>query len=380
MRRQFRPTVERLFVRPVRDLADTTFLLITNPASVAREYARQDGDQFTRAVTYFVAAFSAAVVLSKVVQFVLGIETIKEVQYWSLHVAMVLCIALLAALLAFAMQSAPVSLFLKMAFLAFGASFLIGNFMLAGASLTLFGLREVGYIPDFNVDMTLVRNYEKIGELAYWECLSQQSILFDALYHGFAAGNFKALRAPLDELYYLEGIFLLAASVLFTILAYFGSERRRWASGLAAGLSSALIIAGIEIGDNALGHHLRQTTPCEKQFVEDMFNRTAEDIVRAIAENHAKDIGKRWGNLIVTGVDQDERSLILRFRVSERDANPEEFAQMMKGLRQRAIHDYCTLEHSARLRKAGVSQVWMIQYANTELVERIVQSEDQCRR
>jgi len=111
-----------------------------------------------------------------------------------------------------------------------------------------------------------------------------------------------------------------------------------------------------------------------------MFNRTAEDIVRAIAENHAKDIGKRWGNLIVTGVDQDERSLILRFRVSERDANPEEFAQMMKGLRQRAIHDYCTLEHSARLRKAGVSQVWMIQYANTELVERIVQSEDQCRR
>jgi hypothetical protein len=144
MRQQIKPTVERLVIRPLRDLVDTTFLLITSPASVAREFASQDGHQFARAVTYFVAAFSAAVILSKVVQLVLGIETIKEVQYWSLHVAMVLCIALLAALLAFAMQSAPVNLFLKMAFLAFGACFLIGNFMLAGASLTLFGLREVG--------------------------------------------------------------------------------------------------------------------------------------------------------------------------------------------------------------------------------------------
>jgi hypothetical protein len=228
--------------------------------------------------------------------------------------------------------------------------------------------------------MTLVRNYEKIGELAYWECLSQQSILFDALYHGFAASNFRALRDPLDKLFYLEPIFALAASVLFTILAYFGSERRRWASGLAAGLSSASIIAGIVIGDSALSDHLRQTTPCEKQFVKVMFNRTAEDIVRELAENHARDIGKRWGNLIITGVEQQQRSLILRARVSERDANAEEFAQMMKNFRQRAIHDYCTLEHSGHLRRAGVSQVWMIQYANTELVERIVQSEDQCRR
>lgn len=111
-----------------------------------------------------------------------------------------------------------------------------------------------------------------------------------------------------------------------------------------------------------------------------MFNRTAEDIVRELAENHARDIGKRWGNLIITGVEQQQRSLILRARVSERDANAEEFAQMMKNFRQRAIHDYCTLEHSGHLRRAGVSQVWMIQYANTELVERIVQSEDQCRR
>jgi hypothetical protein len=211
--------------------------------------------------------------------------------------------------------------------------------------------------------------------------LREHSILFDALYHGFAATAFRALRYPLDGLYFLEHIFALAGSVLFTILAYFGSERRRWASGLAAGLSSALIIAGIIIGDRAWGEHVARTAPsCEKLYIEDMFNRTAEDMVRLLADSHAKDIGKRYGNLIITGVEQQKRSLILRGRVSERDANAEEFAQMMKNFRQRAIHDYCTLEHSARLRKAGISQVWIIQYADTELVERIVQSDDQCRR
>jgi hypothetical protein len=268
-----------------------------------------------------------------------------------------------------------------MAFLAYGACYLIGNFMLAGASLTLSGLREVGYIPDFNVDMSLARNYEKIANDAWRDCLREHSILFDALYHGFAATAFRALRYPLDGLYFLEHIFALVASVLFTILAYFGSERRRWASGLAAGLSSALIIAGIIIGDRAWGEHVARTAPsCEKLYIEDMFNRTAEDMVRLLADSHAKDIGKRYGNLIITGVEQQKRSLILRGRVSERDANAEEFAQMMKNFRQRAIHDYCTLEHSARLRKAGISQVWIIQYADTELVERIVQSDDQCRR
>lgn len=121
MRQQIKPTVERLFVRPLRDLVDTTFLLITSPASVAREFASQDGQQFMRAVTYFVSAFSAAVILNKVALSILSIDAIKEVQYWSIHVVMVLCIALLAALLAFPMQSAHFSLVFKSAFLAFGA-------------------------------------------------------------------------------------------------------------------------------------------------------------------------------------------------------------------------------------------------------------------
>lgn len=252
--------------------------------------------------------------------------------------------------------------------------------MLAGASLTLSGLREVGYIPDFNIDMSLARNYEKIAGQAFVECLREHSILIDALYQGFAATAFRALRPPLDQLYFLEHIFALVGSVLFTILAYFGSQRRRWASGLAAALSSAVIIAGIIIGDMAWARHVGRTTPCQQEFIEDMFNRTAEDMVRLMAEHHTKDIGKRYGNFVLTGVEQQKRSLILRVRVSERDSNAEEFAQVLKKFRQRAIHDYCTLEHSRHLRRVGISQVWLIQYADTEFVERVVQSEDQCRR
>jgi len=383
MRKQITPTVERLFIGPLRDLVDTSFLLITSPASVAREFASQDGHQFARAVIYFVAAFSAAVILNKVALSVLSIDAIKEVQYWLIHVAMVLCIALLAALLAFAMQSAPVSLFLKMAFLAYGACYLIGNFMLAGASLTLFGLREVGYIPDFNVDMSLVRNYEKIANEVYRECVREHSILFDTLYHGFAATAFTALRYPLDGLYFLEHIFASVASVLFTILAYFGSERRRWASGLAAGLSSALIIAGIIIGDRAWGDHVARTTPsCDKQYIEDVYNRTGEDRARVLAEMYSRLLkGKQGPTKIfhLTDVEQHKRSLTLRWRVNERATDENRFADFMEQQRKKLVREYCNSDSRASDPSSEISEVWVFRYADTDLVETVVKSADQCR-
>ena len=119
MRQQFKPTVERLFVRPVRDLVDTTFELITRPASVAREFAEEDGHQFARAVTYFVAAFSAGVILENIAYWSLGLETFSEVPVWTINLLIMLSITALAVFIAFVLGSSPPVVLVKSACLAY---------------------------------------------------------------------------------------------------------------------------------------------------------------------------------------------------------------------------------------------------------------------
>lgn len=381
MRQQIKPTVERLFLGPLRDLVDTTFDLTTRPASVAREFAEENGHQFARAVTYFVATFSAAVILSKITYAALGIETVKEVPYWTLHVGVFLCIVILAAILAFPLRPGPTSLFVKAACLAYGACFLICSFLLAVASLTLVGLRQVGYIPDFNVDMTSVRNYVLIGEQAFRECLREQSIIFDATQNGFG-GAFKALRYPLDKLTYVQPIFFFVAPVLFAVLTFFGAERRRWAAGLAAGLSGTAVVVGLAIGEFLWAHYLWATTPCPSHAIVSAERATAEEQLRRLEELYSGRVGQEqeYGK-VLTGVERTKDSLILRMHISKRAMDPEGFAKWIAGFRKVSIRDFCSAKRwAAHYRIAGISRVWIFRYGDTELEETVVESANQCRR
>lgn len=382
MRQHFKPTVERLFVRPVRDLVDTTFLLITNPASVAREYARQDGHQFERAVTYFVAAFSAAVILNKIASWALGVETIQDVPYWAFYGFAVLFISVLAALLAFILGSSPPTLFLKAACLTYGACFLIGSFLVAGASLTLAGLHEVGYIPDFRPDPTSFKNYFQIGMQAFWDCLRDESMLFNVLYNG-VEGRFENLNEPIDLLSWLQPLLFLATSLLFAGLAFFGAEHRRWAAAVTAVLSVGMVIGGMALGLVAvLGTNFYETTQCSDRGIQAAEQNTTEDQARLLAEKLTRDIGNRYQNgAILTGVDRQRNSVVLRVQVPLGVTDNKSFPNWVKSKRQEAIRSYCSSEDWATyFRKLGLSYVWVYRYADTDLVETVVQSADQCHR
>ncbi len=381
MRKQITPTVERLFIGPLRDLADTTFLLITSPASVAREFAGQDGHQFARAVTYFVAAVSAAVILNKIASWALGIETIEEVPYWTFYVFTVLCIAFLAALLAFPLGPAPPTLFLKAVFLAYGACFLIAGFLVAGASLTLAGLREFGYIPDFRPDPTSYENFTQIGNQAYFDCLREESMLFNVVYHG-VEGRFDTLNHPIDDLSYVQTILLIAAWLLFAVLAFFGADRRRWVAAIAAGLSVGIFTGVTSFGLKVWVPHLHAKSPCSASSLDAAEQKIAVDYVRKLTENYSKEIGRDRGNgFVITSVEQRQLSVILRVQSPKHAQGVEGFAKWARSTQQEVTRNYCSSEGDATLfRKLGVSRVWVYRHADTDLVETVVESADLCRR
>jgi len=244
MRQQIKPTVECVFIRPLRDLVDTTFLLITRPASVAREFASQDGHELARAITYFVAAFSAGVILENIASWALDIEAFSDVSYWTLHLLAVLSITALAAFIAFVLGSSPPVVFVKSACLAYGAYILINSLLLAGASHTLAALHKVGHIPDFKPDFASFEDYIPIAKQAYFDCLRKESVLFDIMYDGFG-GRYGQLKDPLDEITYLGLVLFTVASILFAVLAFLGTKRRRWVAAVAAVLGAVIFYGGM---------------------------------------------------------------------------------------------------------------------------------------
>lgn len=188
------------FARPAVEMLALTDLVVSNPARAGREFSQEVPRRFGGAASYFFAALSTGFILTQVAVTVLGIERVEHLSFWLLSVALIASIAVLASAIGAVLGvSGPRWLFVRAAMLAFGASFLIGSFVLAGASLTLACLRYVGFVPDFHEDLAAFQNFKKIGMQAYFDCLRGESVVYNVLYNGLG-GAFEDLRDPIGAL------------------------------------------------------------------------------------------------------------------------------------------------------------------------------------
>jgi hypothetical protein len=262
---------------------------------------------------------------------------------------------------------------------AFGASFLVASFVLAVSAATLVLLREAGYIPGFKQDMTAFHNFEAVGMSAYYECLRDESRVFNALYNGLG-GSFDALSKPLDDLSWVQPTFHIAAALLFVALVFLASKPPKFIAASTATIACVVVFATIPLGLPRYDEYLYATTPCSARSIEAAGVRTAEDQIRSLAERHAKNVGRSDGPLTLTAVEPQQRSLIFRIRVSERATSRDHFEEWARHFRQKLVAGFCTSSYGAYYQRNGMSQVWVLRYADTELAETVVQSKEQCTR
>jgi hypothetical protein len=145
-------------------------------------------------------------------------------------------------------------------------------------------------------------------------------------------------------------------------------------------LGSAAIFASFPFAFGAYFDHLYETTPCGTRSVHAATDRTAEDQVRILADEHTKqNVGRPNGSIVLIGVEAQQRTLILRVRVEEHATDKDNFPMWATAFRRRIVQDYCTSDYGALFQRIGVSQVWLLRYADTDLVDTVVQSADQCR-
>jgi len=129
------------------------------------------------------------------------------------------------------------------------------------------------------------------------------------------------------------------------------------------------------------GEHLQATTSCTKRSIEAADQTTAAEYVHSLAAIYAERIGHphRPTGAVLTDVDQKGTSLILRVHVPKHDGGVEGFVKQLDLGRRQANRHYCSSnESSTYWRRLGVSYVWIYRYADTDLVETVVQNPDVC--
>jgi hypothetical protein len=330
-------------------------------------------------VTYFAAAFSAALVLNAIAFRALGIEAADELPYWVVHVAVILAIGVLAVPLALPLGPAPAAIFPRLALLTYGACLLLGSFVLAGAAVTLAVSRELGFIPNLKRDAQVYEQFEAAANLAYYECLRAESAMMNAFYSAFL-GPFEELRFPIDELSFMLPVSYVGASLLFVVLCFFGASRRRWVAASTAGLSCAIIFAAMLVAAAAYGNYLYRTTPCIDRAIQSTFLRSGEQHARELASVHLQGKGVKVGASTLVDVDVDKRSVILRVQVDPELVARDAFPDWASKFRRRILDDFCDSATAKSFQTFGLSRVRVLRYGDTETTETVVENPDSCKK
>jgi hypothetical protein len=197
---------------------------------------------FGKALTFFMAAVSAAVVIDKIGYLALGGGAFNEIYYWILTLFFISAFALLLSIplsIGRGMQTGKV---VHLSLFSMGASSFVASLVFTVAAGTLFILRYGGYIPDFTLDPSSFSNFEAIGMRAYRECIMENNLLMHIILTSDGAVDLLAppirhlpyVRIAVFALYIIPLVIALATalkrSVLFVsasaigcILSYFHS-------------------------------------------------------------------------------------------------------------------------------------------------------------
>lgn len=364
----------RVIASPFAQVVNITLELVLNPSLVGRSLSQKDKPKIGVVLAYFISALSAAIVLTKIAHVALSITSIQDIPYWAFHIAMIVTIAVVTVTLALPLGIGTVGSVLTSTMLAFGGALLGGSFIFAMAAGTIWAAREAGQIPDVRYDIEQFANFTQAGMQAYFRCLRSEYVVFNALYNGLG-GPLEELQRPIDLLSYLQPGFHLSAAMVFGLLLAAGTERRKVLAFSVGLVSSAVVFIGLLAGSVRYERHLHSVSGCGQKSIELAKAASAEDQVRLLAELFQRDIGKTRGDLTLLGVEAQQRTLVLRNRVT----TSETFSVWIDKKRRDLVDRYCRSGWGTYYRHAGISQAWVFIYGDKNERETVVQNGDACR-
>jgi hypothetical protein len=361
----------------VSDLYGTTAQLIGEPRRLGQEFASPEVKFLRRAIAYFISALSAAIILTNLAHLALGISAVEELSIWAWQIFLLIAVALLTMAISLAISDVPSTAILKAAFLSFGGALLFGSFFLAVAAATVWVAHATQLIPNFTHDLETYKSFVEAGMSAYYDCLKNENILFRVIYNGLG-GAFEMLRWPIDGLSYVQPMFDVWGAIVFGILVGPASRTRHLIAAMVPPLSGIIVFSAALFGVTKLEAYLNATTVCSELSTNYAEAVSAKDQVRILAERHRKNLGRQNDYFTLLAADPRENALVLTIRVNESATTQDGFRVWVDGQRRRLVDAFCKSSWGNYYARVGISQVWVYQYADTNVFETVVQSADAC--
>jgi hypothetical protein len=370
---------KRILATPTVKLLDTASDVLFKPSRIARLASRQDSH--FQAGGFFVKAVSSAIILTSISHWILGIGGLIEIFYWLVQLIFVSSVITLAWCIALPANPPPGKTFIFAACYTYGTSYLLGAIFLCSAAMTLQTLHWFNIIPPFKYDPLLWAHpeYLKSATNEIYQCLRQASSLFDLFYNGLG-GQFEALHFPISGLSYVQPVSHLVLTLIYArIIALASTNRSSW--GAFSVLASVTITTvGISAFGSYYTRYLEESTDCVRTSIRHTLALSAEGQVKTLAQKWRPDLNIDKGGPLLTAVEQDEKTLILRFRVDPSKVGASSFIAFVGRIRKRRLNDYCSSNWGKYYRRIGISEVWIYKYGDSEIVARVIQNADQCRR
>lgn len=369
--------------RPLLEIVDVTELLLCRPREAARILVEPADSK--RAVAYFLSSFSLAVILNRVGLYALGLESISDIPYWAFHTGVISAAALVGLAVARVLGTLSSSAVLNAYFWSYGTSFVLGTMFLAGTSLTILAAQELEYIPPVVIDLTLSSNttnaFDTLYASLFAECRRAESVAFAALYHAFY-GALESVHKPIDALsYVLPASYILGLS-LSTIQIYHVSNRAALLSAALIASSAIVIFLAVFFAAVAYARWNEKHSACTPEsIVNTAYRMSAEDYVRGLASRLSHNVGTQIGpGVAVKGVEADRSTVVIRAEASREHMSEDGFQRWVGAFREQRIHEYCTSHWGETYRNTGITQVYLLNLAGIEKLERVIQSPEACRR
>ena len=375
--RKLQLMVARLLGPAVR-LIDTSTLFAVAPRQFASQAMHDEQRSFTKALTFFITAVSAGLILDKIGYLALGGGALNEIYYWIITILFISAFALLLSIPLSIGKGMKTGKVIHLALFSMGASCFVASLVFVVAATTVFLLQYINYIPSFVLSPSEFDNFEEIGMRAYRECIMDKSLLMHVILQ--SDGAVDMLAPPIRRLPYVRiAVFALYIIPLTVALATLLKRSILFVSASAVG--SIILLFSLAIyGFVQFDEYIYRTTDCSKISIEAANKGTIDSQLQiAVQSFFTPKVGKgEWVKL--TDVTIEGRSVIIHLTAQAEDR--ERHIKDMDGIRKATNALYCVADAAPWrfFRQADIRLVHIFRLTDGTHVGTYTANRDECRR
>lgn len=361
---------------PVMQVMDYSADLTTAPRYFATKYIKVgDRENFKHALSFAITCLPIGMFLQRIGFSFLGLEGAPDYLHWVYVTLGALLFVSTTVLVMSVFHRASFKDVFHIALFPLGVLWIVSPAVFLTASVTVWLLHQVGYIPDFHLDRSNFDNFELTQISEYLSCVMEANRVFAAL----LSIRLDGLMPPIKYLPYCLGSLSVFYMCVYGVLLAYTLHKSLLVSALSVLIAAIVYYGTVAGGALAIGYFAAQSANCMDRATDVANMHTQKHQLELYLQNtvHPR-IGRVIGGARLTEAKLDGTSIITVFEVPL--GREQVLLDSMEEVRSSLKQAYCANETSTHLlRRLGANLVHIYRNSNGAHVYTFVVNQDDCR-